>query len=161
MESIGSLNTLYKAIRRTNTMTYIGEETEKQLEAKPKRTRKPKAEEPAVEEKVNSLLSEAAEGLKEMAPQQIKPSEELQTVSKADTEEAVPAHILEKAAFINSILENARNTLLGTVKDMPEYWTGRELRMYVVDYFNKYIAQQVPPATKQRYKKDCAVRPLL
>lgn len=66
----------------------------------------------------------------------------------------------EKKKFINDLVKSVRFTLVESVPNMPEEWTGHELRQLIADKFNAVNYLPMGRADKKAYRNACLVRNL-
>lgn len=59
----------------------------------------------------------------------------------------------EKKLFIDDIMDNIRQDIMSKLDKIPESWSGRELRMYIVERTAE-IKMPVSFVEKRRYQAD-------
>lgn len=59
----------------------------------------------------------------------------------------------EKKLFIDDIMDNIRQDIISKLDKIPESWSGRELRMYIVERTAE-IKMPVSLVEKRRYQAD-------
>ncbi|MDD5530915.1 MAG: hypothetical protein PHX21_12930 [bacterium] len=67
----------------------------------------------------------------------------------------------QKKKFINDEIELTRKEILKKVDNMPEEWSGVQLRMYISDYFQGIRMESLhTPKRMREYKNDVLVNNL-
>ena len=59
----------------------------------------------------------------------------------------------EKKLFVDDIMDNIRQDIMGKLDKIPDSWSGRELRMYIIERTAE-IKMTVTLVEKRRYQAD-------
>ncbi len=69
----------------------------------------------------------------------------------------------KKDAFVQSIVDDLKLSVLSRIPKMPEDWDGHELRQFIGDYYNEHYiwGTSLTGKRKRDYKNTCLVDNLL
>jgi hypothetical protein len=65
-----------------------------------------------------------------------------------------------KIRFIRELVTSVEKSVIDRVGDMPEYWDGRELRLYIAEKFNDAAYARLRTSQMRTYKNELIVRNL-
>ncbi len=65
----------------------------------------------------------------------------------------------EKKQFIKTMCDNVRNDMLKKVGNMPEYWDGKFLRLYIAEKYSEIVWKSMKHP-KRKYNNDMLVNSL-
>lgn len=67
----------------------------------------------------------------------------------------------ERGQFIKELIENVQHDIFSKLEDMPDDWTGIELRQYIADKFQDSVFKNtLDRKRKKKYKNDVIINNL-